>query len=70
MTRKEQKVIGDVLGEGRLSVDAIDGGSDIAEGLHHAIITVGGVLSKDELQTTENGVPRSKRTGAISGLGC
>lgn len=68
MTRKEQKVIGDVLGAGRLSVDAIAGVSDIAEGLHHAIITVGGVLSKDDLQTAEDGVPRSKRTGGISGL--
>ncbi|WP_320837880.1 hypothetical protein [Zhongshania sp.] len=68
MTTKEQKVIGDVLGAGRLTVDAIAGVSDIAEGLHHAIITVGGVLSKDDLNVDEDCAPRSKRTGGVSGL--
>ena len=67
MTKDEQKLLGDVLGAGRLTVDAIAGVSDIAEGLHHAIITVGGLLSDDVAVNGEN-LPYSKRTGGISGL--
>lgn len=68
MTTEEQKLLGDVLAAGRLTVDAIAGVSDIAEGLHHAIITVGGVLSANAPALDRKTTPVNKRTGGISGL--
>jgi pimeloyl-ACP methyl ester carboxylesterase len=60
---------GDILGAGRLTIDAIVGITDIVEGLHHAIINLGG-----EIQTLAD-VPEmadlksTRRTHGITGLG-
>ncbi|WP_373098084.1 hypothetical protein, partial [Zhongshania sp.] len=68
MMAEKQKLLGDVLGAGRLSVDAIAGVCDVAEGLHHAIITVGGLLGTEDGELDSLAAERPKRTKGISGL--
>ncbi len=68
MMAEKQKLLGDVLGAGRLSVDAIAGVCDVAEGLHHAIITVGGLLGTEDGELDSLAAERPKRTKGISGI--
>jgi pimeloyl-ACP methyl ester carboxylesterase len=68
MTTEEQKVLGDFLAAGRLTLDAISGLSDIAEGLHHSVVTVGGMIGGDDADPDDKNVQRNKRTKGISGL--
>ncbi|CAA0092807.1 Uncharacterised protein [Zhongshania aliphaticivorans] len=50
MTHPLVKHASDILGAGRLAVDAVAGVSEISEGLHHAIINLGGVLTSSPQQ--------------------
>jgi len=75
MVNKDRKALGDILGAGRLTIDAIAGVTDIAEGLHHAILSFGGVLDggdaerEDAQRVDENAKQlNNKRTTGVSGL--
>ncbi|WP_339673909.1 hypothetical protein [uncultured Zhongshania sp.] len=61
----------DLLGVGRLTIDAISGVTNIAEGLHHAILNLGGTL--DSADSATDSIPGANtkptpRTRGITGL--
>ncbi|WP_269617566.1 hypothetical protein [Zhongshania sp. BJYM1] len=58
----------DLLGVGRLTIDAIAGVTDIAEGLHHAIINVGGILEGPIDDALGGGAKPPVRTRGLTGL--
>lgn len=59
----------DLLGVGRLTIDAIAGVTDIAEGLHHAIVNVGGILdAPPDDAAFDRRAPSPVRTRGITGL--
>lgn len=68
MLNEDRKLPSELLGAGRLAVDAVAGVSDIAEGLHHAIVTLGGILSDEDVTGEGSDTRQSKRTRGISGF--
>jgi pimeloyl-ACP methyl ester carboxylesterase len=67
MPQRTVKHSSDLLGIGRLTIDAIAGVTDIAEGLHHAILNMGGVLDGPSNATDANELT-PPRTRGITGL--
>ncbi|MFT7405530.1 hypothetical protein [Zhongshania sp.] len=59
---------GDILGAGRLTIDAIVGITDIAEGLHHAIINFGGEIETSVDAPAPGDSNLIPRTRGITGL--
>jgi pimeloyl-ACP methyl ester carboxylesterase len=68
MLSADRKLASELLGAGRLAVDAVAETSEIAEGLHHAIVTLGGILSDEQPAVEGAELRQNKRTRGISGL--